>query len=121
MNQKIQIIDAKMVDKELMLQTPHDFQLGQYTAVGQMLVDSENFSFIYLVEKNNEYTYIVLPEAIWSEFKIAIDQQASIILTNNKERLELIGFNEEIVYLIENIKGNSNYGEDMVAKVESTF
>ena len=33
------------------------------------------------------------------------------------KKLELIHFQEELLYLIENIKGNSNYVDEMVGKV----
>lgn len=121
MTQKIQILDTRIKNSELLLEIPSNVPISEFSAVGHMLVDSQKFSFIYLVEKNNEYTYIGLPEAIWPELNKAIENQCTFVLTNTRDRLELVGFHEEARFLIENIKGNSNYGEEMVAKVESIF
>jgi hypothetical protein len=37
------------------------------------------------------------------------------------EQLELTNFYEELTELINNIRGNSNYGAEMVTKVEEIF
>jgi hypothetical protein len=91
------------------------------TATGKMLVDSDQFSFVYITEQNDDYIYISLTEAVWSDLKSALDLELPVVIVHETERLELSDFHEELSYLIENIKGNSNYGEEMVAKVENTF
>ncbi|HYK71897.1 MAG TPA: hypothetical protein VEV44_02035 [Pseudoneobacillus sp.] len=52
---------------------------------------------------------------------MGLENSLSPVLFNQKETLPLPLFNEELEYLIENIRGNSNYGEAMVEKVESIF
>lgn len=122
MRDKIYITNAIYENsKELRLQVDSGIVLKDLKPTGQMLVDSDHFSFIYLVEKDNEYIYIVSKDEVWSEFRKAIEADVPVYLTNGTERFELSGFLEELSYLIENIKGNSNYGEEMVAKVEETF
>jgi hypothetical protein len=86
-----------------------------------MLVDSDHFSFIYLMEENNDYTYITLGESIWSKLKEALGRKMPAFLISGEEQQELISFQEELEYVINNIKGNGNYGDEMVGKVERTF
>lgn len=87
----------------------------------QILVDSDHFSFIYLMEDKQDYTYIVLPETAWPHLKAAMDQKIPVWITFNEEQLELTNFHDELEYVLSNIQGNSNYGEDMVKKVEGIF
>jgi hypothetical protein len=86
-----------------------------------MLVDSDHFSFIYLMEENNDYTYIALGESIWSTLKEARSRKLPALLISGEQQQELVSFHEELDYLIHNIKGNGNYGDEMVGKVEKTF
>nr|WP_295972572.1 hypothetical protein [uncultured Bacillus sp.] len=106
---------------ELLLVVDNHCLLGDVKATGQMLVDSAGFSFVYLLENHDSYTYIKLPEVFWSNLKKAIACRLTVSLTNGREKLYLTNFLKELGYLIENIKGNSNYGEEMVYKVEAVF
>lgn len=107
--------------KEIQMEVDQGVSLNQYRASGQMLVDSDGLSFVYLLEKEEDYTYIVIPNTVWKEVKIALTEQLPVYLSNQSERLLLNQFHEELSYLIENIKGNSNYGEKMVNEVEAIF
>ena len=107
--------------KEIQMEVDQQISLNQYRASGQMLVDSDGLSFVYLLEKEEGYTYIVLPNLVWGELKTALTEQLPVYLSNQSERLLLNQFHEELSYLIENIKGNSNYGEKMVNEVEAVF
>ena len=107
--------------KEIQMEVDQQISLNQYRASGQMLVDSDGLSFVYLLEKEEDYTYIVIPNTVWRELKIALTEQLPVYLSNQSERLLLNQFHEELSYLIENIKGNSNYGEKMVNEVEAIF
>ena len=106
---------------ELQMEVDQQISLSNYKASGQMLVDSDGLSFVYLLEKEEGYTYIVLPNLVWGELKTALTEQLPVYLSNQSERLLLNQFHEELSYLIENIKGNSNYGEKMVNEVEAIF
>lgn len=86
-----------------------------------ILVDSDHFSFIYLLEENDQYVYVVLEESIWPILKESIDKKVPAYLISNQEEVELPSFQAELEYIIHNIKGNGNYGEEMVEKVEKTF
>lgn len=107
--------------KEIQMEVDQQISLNQYRASGQMLVDSDGLSFVYLLEKEEDYTYIVIPNTVWKELKTALTEQLPVYLSNQSERLLLNQFHEELSYLIENIKGNSNYGEKMVNEVEAIF
>ncbi|MGM9927288.1 MAG: hypothetical protein ACI35P_04990 [Bacillus sp. (in: firmicutes)] len=88
---------------------------------GQMLVDSDAFSFLYIVEKNNEYTYVQLHETLWPQLAIGVANNQMVYLDNEGSSIQLINFVEEFTYLIHNIEGNANYGDEMVSKVEQVF
>ncbi|MDZ5470364.1 hypothetical protein SM124_01250 [Bacillus sp. 31A1R] len=119
MREKIIVTNAVLNEDTLLLET--DTPISDLTVTGQMLVDSDQFAFIYVAEKNNEYTYIVLGESVWSAMKSALNNDLPVFIKKEEVALELTGFHEELSYLVENIKGNSNYGEEMVSKVEDTF
>lgn len=106
---------------ELQMEVDQQTLLNNYKASGQMLVDSDGLSFVYLLEKEEDYTYIVIPNTVWNELKTALTEQLPVYISNQDERLLLNQFHEELSYLIENIKGNSNYGEKMVNEVEAVF
>ncbi|KAB2335014.1 hypothetical protein [Bacillus mesophilum] len=106
---------------ELVLSIDREIDLSNIKAMEQMLVDSDHLAFVYILEVDNDYTYLVLPEHSWSELKKAHQTEAAVKLTNGKAELLLSAFQEELSYLIENITGNSNYGEIMVEKVECIF
>lgn len=121
MKKKLSVVSAVIDNHNLVLNVDEKVSLDNVTAKEQMLVDSDQFSFVYILEKDEEYIYLVLHEEIWPILKEAFEISATPILDNQREKLLLPMFNEELHYLIENIKGNSNYGEEMVEKVESTF
>lgn len=119
MSQRILITNAIFENNELLLQTDSD--VGDMKATGQMLVDSDHISFIYIVEKEDSYQYVSIPEKIWDVIREGLLAGVDASLSNNGNKLSLIGFREEMDYLVTNITGNSNYGDEMVAKVEQVF
>lgn len=121
MKKMMSVLSAVIENETLMLKVDETNSLIDVKPKEQMLVDSDQLSFVYILEINEEYTYLVLTSEIWQILKKAVDQSLSVILTNQKDSLPLPMFIEELNFLIENIKGNSNYGEEMVEKVESTF
>ncbi|MGN7176278.1 hypothetical protein [Cytobacillus sp. SAFR-174] len=121
MKQKLTIVNAEWIGNELILGIESGTVSG-LTAMQQILADSDNLSFIYIAEKNDDYTYISLPETVWPELKKALDGRMRVYASDiNQARFELAGFHEELGDLIENIRGNSNYGNEMVEKVENVF
>lgn len=122
MREKINLIGTKATDeKELKLFISNDLNVENMKPLGQMLVDSDEVSFVYLIEKDNEYTYVMIKEETWPQLKGAIEHNVVVTLCTERGKIELVDFLDELSYLIENIKGNSNYGERMVTKVEEIF
>jgi len=121
MSQRIMITDAFIKNNELMLITDSKAEIADLTATGQMLVDSDQLSFIYIVEKEEGYQYISIPYETWNVIHEGLGSGMEANLAAGGQKLKLQGFSEEMEYLIANIKGNSNYGEEMVAKVEQVF
>lgn len=121
MKQKLTVVNAEWIENELILGIEAGTVSG-LTAMQQILADSDNLSFIYIAEQNDDYTYISLPELVWPELKKALDGQMRVFASDrNHARIELAGFHEELGDLVENIRGNSNYGNEMVEKVENLF
>ena len=119
MKRSISIQNTKLTDSKLYLVVEQ--QIEGLIPEGQILVDSDKYSFIYLMEDQEDYTYIVMPEQIWEFIKNSFEKKLPVWLKGNDKEVELIDFNDELEYLITNIKGNSNYGQEMVTKVESIF
>lgn len=121
MSQRIMITDAKIENNELLLSAESGAELEGLTATGQMLVDSDQLSFIYIVDHEDGYRYITIPEGTWDVIQEGIQSGMDVFLTHKSGKLKLDGFCDEMEYLIANITGNSNYGEEMVTKVEQVF
>lgn len=119
MKKRIMVTKATINESKLVLEIQED--VLKLVPKGQMLVDSENYSFIYLMENETDYTYIIIPETIWPTLKEAYIKPRPVYLNSIGAQVELSQFQEELMFLIDNIKGNSNYGEEMVKKVENLF
>lgn len=121
MKTKIIITHVERNEEELLMKAKWDFSILEMKPLEQMLVDSDNLSFIYIIDHEDDFIYLAIPDSVWPDLKKALDANVPIYLSDQKDRLLLPGIHEELSYLIENIKGNSNYGEFMVEKVESIF
>ena len=119
MKKRILVTDSVIQNSELILKTNETIE--GLSPRGQMLVDSDQLSFVYLMEEGNDYVYILLPEQVWDDLKKGYVESLPVFLQAEESRTALNGFHDELGYLVENIKGNSNYGENMAAKVESVF
>ncbi|MDT9023608.1 UPF0738 family protein [Rossellomorea yichunensis] len=105
----------------LYLHTDQAELLQGTTAAGQIIADSDRYAFVYLAENEEEYVYLYLEESIWDELKIALQEKSAVIAKSHDYSLELDQFTEELDYLVSNIEGNGNYGDEMVKKVERVF
>jgi L-rhamnose mutarotase len=105
----------------LFLHTDQAELLQGTTAAGQIIADSDRYAFVYLAENEEEYVYLYLEESIWDELKKALQEKNAVIAKSDDYSLELDQFTEELDYLVTNIEGNGNYGDEMVKKVESVF
>lgn len=121
MREIIYVSNIILKEKELLLQVPSSGSLSNAKAGGRMLVDSDRLAFIYLLEKNDQYIYIGIQDQFWPRLREVIISNIPVFIMVQSEKLELTDFHAELNYLIENIKGNGNYGEEMVRKVEEIF
>lgn len=119
MRNRIMIKQADIVGNRLLLHANES--IDHLKPAEQILVDSDHFSFIYLMESQEEYTYIVIPEPFWPLLKSALEQKNTAWITNDGTQVELTQFHEELEYVVSNIKDNSNYGEEMVTRVDDIF
>ncbi|MCT2342763.1 hypothetical protein [Niallia taxi] len=121
MTEKLQVLNAEIADTKIILEVDESYPVSQLTPKGQILVDSDSFAFIYIAEKEDEYVYIVLHKDIWLSIKKGLAANLKLYLSNGQDNLELIDWKEEMEYLIDNIEGNGNYGEEMEQAVTSVF
>ncbi|MCA0172285.1 hypothetical protein [Bacillus sp. RAR_GA_16] len=120
--QQYYIITGELTDHTLTFGLNENVDLSVYSATGNMLVDSDSLSFVYLLDGGEGYTYIRFQEEVWPMLANVLEQDVSVIVTSEQgSTLELVDLKEELGYLVENIKGNSNYGEDMNQAVEKVF
>jgi Family of unknown function (UPF0738) len=122
MNKRIELTKA-MIDNNSLILHPesNSIEIQGLQAKGQMLVDSDKLAFIYILETADEFVYAGLPHTIWTELSEAKDKGLKVILKIKEQSLELIDLFDELDYLLENIKGNANYGEEMEKKVVELF
>ena len=91
------------------------------TPANKMITDSEELSFVYLLDNNEGYTYIHFPKETWLYMAKALESGNDPYLLWKDEKLPLPGFIEELTMLIYNIEGNDNYGEAFTTAVEQEF
>ncbi|USK34823.1 hypothetical protein LIT25_05585 [Bacillus sp. F19] len=123
MKRRIEVNEA-VLDQERMILKAMPFEeddLNGLTAKGQMLVDSDQLAFIYIMDNNEDFIYTNLPAEVWPQLKTALDSGIPLDLNVNGLTIELTDILDELSYLLENIKGNANYGEEMEKKVVETF
>lgn len=122
MHNRIDITTCVMKSNELHLKAdPIETEIEQLEDTKQMLVDSDNMSFVYVVDINDQFMYVGLSDNIWANLKHVLHKDMKVFLEINKEVIELSAVKEELSYLISNIEGNVNYGDEMVARVEEVF
>ncbi|MCL9970406.1 hypothetical protein MX569_07300 [Anoxybacillus kestanbolensis] len=86
-----------------------------------MLVDSDACAFAYILEAADAFVYVIMPKEVWGAIKEALRTNEPVFLVGNDATIELEGIHEEVAYLIENIAGNANYGEEMEQAVTAFF
>ncbi|MDA7026112.1 hypothetical protein PJ311_05715 [Bacillus sp. CLL-7-23] len=120
MQNRIEILEANLQHDRLVLIS--QIQDGQdRKATSRMLVDSDHFAFVYILEQEESFQYVMLNEILWPKIKQALAAEVPVFLKMGKQEVELAGFHEELEYLLENIKDNANYGEEMEERVKQIF
>ncbi|MGN7387057.1 hypothetical protein [Sporosarcina sp. SAFN-015] len=87
----------------------------------KMITDSEEHSFVYLMDEDEGYTYIHFPKETWPYMALVLEAGTDPVLMWNDEKIPLPGFVEELTMLVYNIEGNDNYGEAFTTAVEQEF
>ncbi|ATP39129.1 hypothetical protein CSE16_03295 [Solibacillus sp. R5-41] len=119
---KLYIIEKfEIVDQELHFILNEKEQHIQLQATGQVIVDSDNETFLYIVEEDNAYSYISFSKEIWPQLLQMILTEQTPLLRLHEGPIALTNFVEELTMLLFNIEGNGNYGEAFVAAVEQEF
>lgn len=90
-------------------------------ASGQMIADSDDPAFVYLLDTGTQYIYIRFEEPLWPSLTEALQHDGLPLLVWGSQVMPLAAFQEELWMLLENIKGNNNYGELFQTAVEKAF
>jgi Family of unknown function (UPF0738) len=117
----IKFKEATFKDGVLHLHTEQNDLIKEIRPAGQIIADSEKFAFVYLAENEEEFVYLYLDESLWGQLKKAMEEKSRVFVKSSEISFELDDFHEELDYLISNIEGNGNYGDEMVKKVETAF
>jgi hypothetical protein len=88
---------------------------------GKMITDSDNLSFVYLLEAEEGYEHLYFTQAVWSLMVDVLKTDSVPSLSWKDELIALPGFKDELTMLIYNIEGNDNYGEAFSSAVEQAF
>ncbi|HJF30703.1 MAG TPA: hypothetical protein K8V56_02840 [Sporosarcina psychrophila] len=88
---------------------------------GKMITDSDNLSFVYLLEAEAGYEHLHFTQAVWPLMVEALKTDLVPVLSWKDEIIALPGFKDELTMLIYNIEGNDNYGETFSSAVEQAF
>ncbi|KGN04419.1 hypothetical protein Z961_03085, partial [Clostridium haemolyticum NCTC 8350] len=94
-----------------------EIEVKGLSARNHVLVDSDNLSFLYILENESSFIYVSIPHTCWE----AMNNDVVMFVRVNDIEMELEGLKEEVEYLVENIEGNANYGEELVTAVEKVF
>jgi hypothetical protein len=90
-------------------------------AGGQLITDTENLAFIYLLDDTDGYTYVQFPKTVWPLLTVALGADKEPVLVWGENEITLTNFREELNTLIFNIEGNLNYGVEFSTAVEEAF
>jgi len=99
----------------------HAINLANCHEVGTMIADSEQSSLLYIIEENEEFVYVTIPVEYWTEIKKAYDLKSEVILQAGEAKIPLENWQNELTFLVENVDGNFNYGEEFVKQIQSIF
>ncbi|MFC9541709.1 hypothetical protein ACFTQ7_17790 [Lysinibacillus sp. NPDC056959] len=93
----------------------------QLKPAAQLIADSDDFAFIYLLDTGEDYHYLRFPPSSWDQLVHILQKGKNPKLQLGEEVLELTNFYDELEMLVYNIEGNYNYGEEFVQAVEQHF
>lgn len=118
----VYLIDhVEVVHNEIYFILNEKKQLSQLQSTGQVIVDSDNEAFLYIIEENEAYSYISFSENVWPHLLQMLLAEQKAYLKVEDGLLPLQQFADELQGLLYNIEGNSNYGDQFVDNIEKAF
>ncbi|WP_426980553.1 hypothetical protein [Bacillus pseudomycoides] len=122
MQNKIQVKSVEERENALIFCAENiEIQVEELKARNHVLVDSDHLSFLYILENESAFIYVSIPHTYWEAMNGAMKSDKAMLVRVNNIEIELEQLKEEVEYLIENIEGNANYGEELVTAVEKVF
>ena len=118
----VYLIDhVEVVHNEIYFILNEKKQLSQLQSTGQVIVDSDNEAFLYIIEENEAYSYISFSKNVWPQLIQMLLAEQKAYLKVEDGLLPLQQFADELQGLLYNIEGNSNYGDQFVDNIEKAF
>ncbi|CAM4091992.1 hypothetical protein BAMA_17450 [Bacillus manliponensis] len=122
MQNKIQVKSVEKKENALIFCAENtELRVEELSTRDHVLVDSDNLAFLYILENETSFIYVSIPHTCWEEMHEAMKNDMTMFVRVNEVELELSAMKEEVEYLVENIEGNANYGEELVNEVEKVF
>ncbi|WP_100373488.1 hypothetical protein [Bacillus sp. FJAT-45037] len=123
--QKINVTEMKKEPQQYIVACSHALNqesVSQIKAGERMLVDSDGLAFIYILEDDTQFYYLTFGKDSWQDLREAYESEIPVYaeLTTDHQ-IELTALGTELDFLLENIDGNSNYGEELEANVQEVF
>lgn len=72
MQNRIEILNATLSDDQLRLACQTEGNEAERKPSGQMLVDSDHFAFVYILELADSFEYVIIKEHVWPELKYGL-------------------------------------------------
>lgn len=121
MNIKNRIDSGLRNDEKILFLAAEQAEKPRGIPSGKMITDSDNLSFVYLLEVEEGYEQLHLTQAVWPLMVEVLTTNLDPVLSWKDELIALPGFKDELTMLIYNIEGNDNYGEAFSSAVEQAF
>ncbi|WP_438316323.1 hypothetical protein [Sporosarcina sp. FA9] len=121
MNNQLRVETALKNENEFLFFLTSAIEFTNEIPSGKMITDSDELSFVYLLEIEEGYSQVHFTKAVWPLMVDVLKSDLDPILSWGDKLLPLIGFKDELTMLIYNIEGNNNYGEKFTSAVETAF
>lgn len=108
-------------DEQILFLLAEQAEKPQGIPSGKMITDSDNLSFVYLLEAEEGYEHLHLTQAVWPLMVDVLNTNLVPVGSWKDEIIALPRFKDELTMLIYNIEGNDNYGEAFSSAVEQAF
>ena len=109
MQNKIQVKSVEKRENALIFCAENsEIEVKGLSARNHVLVDSDNLSFLYILENESSFIYVSIPHTCWEAMHEAMNNDVVMFVRVNDIEMELEGLKEEVEYLVENIEGNAN-------------